>query len=118
MSSDERNRRMKYGQDVPRSWIADFNVTHRSGTGGGEAMRNDLKSSPSPRDLKAQYELKRRTRVGRQRQQLIRASKDLRALQNLVALLMVLVGFLLGGFAGTAIGALVGLCISLFRLKL
>jgi hypothetical protein len=28
VTADERNRTLKYGQEVPRSWIADFNVTH------------------------------------------------------------------------------------------
>jgi hypothetical protein len=29
MTSEERNRRMKYGHDVPRWWIPDFHNTHK-----------------------------------------------------------------------------------------
>lgn len=30
MTSDDRNRRMKYGHDVPRWWIPEFNNTHNN----------------------------------------------------------------------------------------
>lgn len=36
MTSEDRNRRMKWGQNVPRWWISDFNMTHR-----GESKEND-----------------------------------------------------------------------------
>lgn len=36
MTSEDRNRRMKWGQNVPRWWISDFNMTHR-----GESVGND-----------------------------------------------------------------------------
>jgi hypothetical protein len=29
MTSDERNKKLKYGPEVPRSWIPDFNTTHQ-----------------------------------------------------------------------------------------
>jgi hypothetical protein len=29
MTSKDRNRRMKWGHNVPRWWISDFNMTHR-----------------------------------------------------------------------------------------
>jgi len=29
MTSEDRNRRMKYGHDVPRWWIPEFNNTHK-----------------------------------------------------------------------------------------
>ena len=29
MTADERNRALKYGPGVPRSWIPDFNATHQ-----------------------------------------------------------------------------------------
>jgi len=32
MTSDDRNRRMKYGHDVPRWWIPEFNNTHNDKT--------------------------------------------------------------------------------------
>lgn len=32
MTSEDRNRRMKWGPDVPRWWISDFNMTHRDET--------------------------------------------------------------------------------------
>lgn len=28
MTADDRNKKLKYGTDVPRSWIPDFNATH------------------------------------------------------------------------------------------
>ncbi len=32
MTSEDRNRRMKWGPNVPRWWISDFNMTHRDET--------------------------------------------------------------------------------------
>ena len=32
MTSEDRNRRMKWGHNVPRWWISDFNMTHRDDT--------------------------------------------------------------------------------------
>ena len=28
MTAEDRNRRAKWGHDIPRSWISDFNMTH------------------------------------------------------------------------------------------
>lgn len=39
MTSEDRNRRMKWGNNVPRWWISDFNMTH-----GGGAKENDTKN--------------------------------------------------------------------------
>jgi hypothetical protein len=39
MTSEDRNRRMKWGSNVPRWWISDFNMTH-----GGGAKENDTKN--------------------------------------------------------------------------
>lgn len=40
MTSEDRNRRMKWGHNVPRWWISDFNMTHRV-----ESKENDLINS-------------------------------------------------------------------------
>jgi chemotaxis response regulator CheB len=31
MTAEDRNRRAKWGHDMPRSWISDFNMTHPTG---------------------------------------------------------------------------------------
>jgi hypothetical protein len=31
MTAEDRNRRAKWGHDIPRSWISDFNMTHPTG---------------------------------------------------------------------------------------
>lgn len=43
MTSEDRNRRMKYGHDVPRWWIPDFNTTHN---GKDDAERRAISQPP------------------------------------------------------------------------
>lgn len=31
MTAEDRNRRAKWGTEIPRSWISDFNMTHPTG---------------------------------------------------------------------------------------
>jgi hypothetical protein len=38
MTSEDRNRRMKWGHNVPRWWISDFNMTHRDDTKEGYSI--------------------------------------------------------------------------------
>lgn len=42
MTAEDRNRRMKWGHNVPRWWISDFNMTHRD-----EKKESDLTNSRS-----------------------------------------------------------------------
>lgn len=40
MTSEDRNRRMKWGHSVPRWWISDFNMTHRDCTNENESSHH------------------------------------------------------------------------------
>jgi len=44
MTSDDRNRRMKYGHDVPRWWIPEFNNTHKK---EGEKEKSPTSKPPA-----------------------------------------------------------------------
>jgi hypothetical protein len=115
MTSEERNRRMKYGHDVPRWWIPDFNVTHK--TAIRTSPRDSIGSASSDLQiLRDHHERKRRSRRMSQRQKVIRLHKDLRLLQNVLALLFMIVGLLIGGPIGFAIGACMGLALLALRL--
>jgi hypothetical protein len=46
MTAEDRNKRMKWGTDVPRWWIHDFNMSHRDQA--GQQPKPRPKSQPTP----------------------------------------------------------------------
>lgn len=119
MTSEDRNRRMKYGHDVPRSWIAEFNTTHAA-SGPRQAKRKsaDGGERSGRESLGFHYELKRRSRIGRSRVEIGRLNKDIRRVQKVLALLFAFTGLIMGGPIGLGIGVCTGLIIMLFRVSL
>ena len=115
MTSDGSNRRMKYGHAVPRWWIPDFNLTH--GNANRASARGSSGISRSDRQiLRDRHERNRRSRRMNKWQKLFAPHKNLRLLQNVVAILLMILGLLIGGPIGFAIGACVGLALLLLRL--
>jgi hypothetical protein len=53
MTSEDRNRRMKWGHNVPRWWISDFNMTHRDETKRDDSInsRNEQPTGASGDEL-------------------------------------------------------------------
>jgi hypothetical protein len=41
MTAEDRNRRAKWGHDIPRSWISDFNMTHSAGRSPQESQQQE-----------------------------------------------------------------------------
>jgi hypothetical protein len=117
MTSEERNRKMKYGHDIPRSWIADFQMSHQNGIQKSKHERGEP-TKPDKRILKERYELKRRSRLIGQRRELSRLNYDIRALQKAIAILFAIIGLIAGGPNGFGIGAGIGLALLAFRLEL
>ena len=117
MTSEERNRRMKYGHDVPRWWIPDFNMTHKNMIQKSK-HEHGRPTKPDERILKEHYELKRRSRLIAQRRQLSRFNKDVRAFQKAIAILFVVIGVITGGPVGFGIGACIGLALLAIRIEL
>jgi hypothetical protein len=113
MTSEERNRRIKYGHDVPRWWIPDFNRPPESppaGRGPGGVG--------SPSTESDDYRIfQRRRRQIRQKEQARRLNRGLGNLQKLVALLIAWLGFWLAGLIGLAIGISLGLLLMAVRLE-
>lgn len=118
MTSEERNRRIKYGQEVPRSWIPDFNLTHGRVTDRSRNSNNDPNPTPNPGDLSEKYKLKRRERMIRQRQRHIKANQSIKRIQQLTGILLMLIGFAAGGYIGLFLGALAGLGVASLRIEL
>jgi hypothetical protein len=113
MTSEERNRRIKYGHDVPRWWIPDFNRPPEpppGGRGPGGA------GSPST-EIDDYRIFQRRRRQIRQKEQARRLNRGLGNLQKLVALLIAWLGFWLAGLIGLAIGISLGLLLMAVRLE-
>ncbi len=117
MTSEERNRKMKYGHDIPRSWIPDFNMPHQDAIHKSEHERGDS-TKPDKKILKEQYELKRRSRLIRQRRDRSRFNKDIRALQIAIAIIFAIIGLIAGGPIGLGIGTCFGLALLAIRLEL
>lgn len=115
MTSEQRNRRMKYGHAVPRWWIPDFNLTHRNANRASAHQSSGIGSSDR-QILRDHHERKRRSRRMNHRHKVFTLHKDLRLLQNGVAILLMILGLLIGGPIGLAIGACVGLALLLLRL--
>jgi hypothetical protein len=74
MTSEDRNRRAKWGHDVPRSWISDFNMTHPVGD------RSQLSEEESASST--QQELIERVRAKARRQRLEDLATQRRATQR------------------------------------
>lgn len=160
MTSEDRNRRMKWGHDVPRWWISDFNMTHRDGTKESdsinsksdqptEASGDELAQSvnvqlfrqrlfnlqntwsksqqqestslkqrrPNP-EASEKYRLKRNARRRMLEEQASRLNRDIRRLQAVFAILIILIGLFSSGLLGLLVGTGFGLLIMSFRLKL
>lgn len=158
MTSEDRNRRMKWGSNVPRWWISDFNMTH-----GGGAKENDTKNgkteepaeivgdellknakvqlfrqrllnlqstwseshrqstSLKPRRENSQtseiYRLKRNARRRIIQEQTNRLNRDIRKIQAVFAILIIVIGLLVGGLLGLLVSTGIGLLIMSLRLK-
>jgi hypothetical protein len=160
MTSEDRNRRMKWGHNVPRWWISDFNMTHRDGTRESDSINSKadkptgtsgdelIKSAnvqlfrqrllnlqktwtesqrqqstsrkprgPSP-EASENYRLKRIARRRMLEEQTSRLNRDIRRLQVVVAILLMLIGLFFSGLLGLLVGTGFGLLIMSLRLKL
>ncbi len=117
MTADERNRRLKYGSDVPRWWIPDFNRPPEPPT---PQQQDRTGSSPASGagDGDDYRVFKRRRRELLQRERTRKLNRDIRLVQKLVAVLIVVVAFLMAGLVGLAIGAVMGLLLLSWRLEL
>jgi hypothetical protein len=117
MTAEERNRRMKYGHDVPRWWIADVHQPAESEV--SKDQREAAAASASETSEIHDYRVfKQRRRQLLQREQSRRLNRGLRHLQKGIALLIVIVAFLVGGLPGLAAGACIGLALIAWRFKL
>jgi hypothetical protein len=115
MTTHGRSRRMKVGHAVPRWWIPDFSLILRNAN-RASAHRSSRISRSDRQILRDRRERKRRSRRRNQWQKLFATPKDLRLLQNVVAILLMILGLLDGGPIGFAIGACIGLALLLLRL--
>jgi Flp pilus assembly protein TadB len=134
MTSDERNRRMKYGPDVPRWWIPDFNTTHQKGkesqhkATGQEPIRVSgadqlakkarLLDSGQKRAEYERYALKRRWREIKKEEQRRYLNRDIRIAQMVFAFLVALAGFLISSTVGLVIGTAIGFLLMSIRIEL
>lgn len=118
MTSEERNRRMKYGHEVPRSWIPEFNATHPNATNSGRGNRSVSGTTSNIRTHSEIYELKRRIRTTSLQRQQASANQVIRWMQQITAALLVAFGFLAGGYLGLAFGAIAGLGLISLRITL
>jgi Flp pilus assembly protein TadB len=134
MTSDERNRRMKYGPDVPRWWIPDFNITHQKGnepkhktteqepirvSGADQlAKKARLQDSGQKRADYERYALKRRWREIKKEELRRDLNRDIRIAQMVFAFLLALAGFLISSTVGLVIGAAIGCLLMRFRIEL
>ena len=117
MTAEERNRRIKYGHDVPRWWIPDFNVSQEL------PSRQQPEGSPGCAAPEAgegddDYQVfERRRRQLLRREQARRRSRNLRLAQRLIAVLIAVVAYLAAGLVGLAIGVAVGVLLISLRLE-
>ena len=118
MIAEERNEKMKHGQEVPRSWIPDFNLTHNRAIHPPQNQTSENLSSHDTQLLKERHERKRLARQLRQRQQRVRANSDIKTGQKVIAIILALIGLLAGGLIGFSLGALAGLAILALPLEL
>jgi hypothetical protein len=117
MTAEERNRRMKYGHDVPRWWIADVHQPAESEA--SQDRRGAAAASASETSEIHDYRVfKQRRRQLLQREQSRRLNRGFRNLQKGIALLIVIVAFLVGGLPGLAVGACSGLALIAWRFEL
>jgi hypothetical protein len=118
MTSEERNRRMKYGHEVPRSWIPEFNATHPNPTNNPWGKRSESDATSNIRTHSEIYKLKRRIRTTSLQRQQASANKVMRWIKQITAALLVAFGFFAGGYLGLAIGAVAGLSLISLRVEL
>ena len=117
MTAEERNRLIKYGHDVPRWWIPDFNVSQEL------PSRQQPEGSPGCAAPEAgegddDYQVfERRRRQLLRREQARRRSRNLRLAQRLIAVLIAVVAYLAAGLVGLAIGVAVGVLLISLRLE-
>ena len=116
MTADERNRRIKYGHEVPRWWIPDFNVSQEL------PSRQQPQGSPSHAAPEAgegdDYQVfERRRRQLLRREQARRFDRNLRMAQRLIAVLIAVAAYLAAGLVGLAMGAAVGVLLISLRFK-
>lgn len=108
---------MKYGHDVPRSWISDFNITHRHSAD----TRNPDQAQPAKSDetiLKEHFAFKRFSRQIAHRSQLKKLNKKIRIFQISVAGCFAIIPAATGGLAGLLIGVIISLLLMSFRIEL
>ena len=104
MTSEERNRRLKYGHEVPRSWIPEFNVPPRS------VRKVSLSDWLGP----SRHLLRRR----REDRKVLQLNRDIRRVQWLLATLIVGVCVIQRGVVGLAVGLVISLLLMVIRLEL
>ena len=116
MTADERNRRLKYGTDVPRWWIPDFNRPPEPPSRQERAGRSGQPSAEGAASDDYQVFERRRRQLLR-REQARRINRTVRILQLVIALLIAALAFLAAGVVGLAIGAVFGLLLLSFRFE-
>lgn len=109
---------MKYGQEVPRSWIPEFNATHPNPANNPRGNRSGSATTSNIRTHSEIYKLKQRIRTTSLQRQQASANQVIRWLQQITAALLVAFGFFAGGYLGLAIGAIAGLGLISLRIKL
>jgi hypothetical protein len=158
MTSEDRNRRMKWGSNVPRWWISDFNMTHGGGAKENDTQNGKTEESPEivgdellknakvqlfrqrllnlqstwseshrqttslePRRENSQtsekYRLKRDARRRMIQEQTSRMNRDIRRIQAVFSILILVIGFVGSGLLGLLVGAGIGLLIMSLRLE-
>ena len=118
MTAEERNQKMKYGHLVPRSWIPEFNLTHKRSSDPNKSGIPGSASTANKTRHKEHYKLRRQERIASKRRNMRKANRDLRVLQKAAAALFAVVGFLTGGSIGLAAGVLIGVFILLIQIEL
>jgi hypothetical protein len=116
MTSEERNRRLKYGHEVPRSWIPEFHANHKKSTQRSISERS-RPTKTSETKIRDHYELKRRSRLLEKRSQINRLNKDIRFVQISIAVLFIIIGILAGGLIGFFLGTCICLEVLAIPLK-
>ena len=114
MTADERNRRLKYGSDVPRWWIPDFNRPPEPPPPQQQDRTGGSPQTPSG-EIDDYRVFQRRRRELLQRERTRKLNRDIRLVQKLIAVLMVVVAFWMAGLVGLAIGAAIGLLLLSWR---
>jgi hypothetical protein len=102
MTAEDRNRKMNYGHSIPRSWIPEFNLTHRRQSDSNKSDAPGPAATAAKTLRNARCNLRRQTRMALKRQNTRKVNNNLRVLQKAAAALFTVVGFLTGGSVGLA----------------